>query len=119
MNCRFLAVQHIDERARSMSALQESVVGWRRLREEPQQCIHGVWLHLSSRWYCGCVDDLQLRSRKFLLVSSTNFLSPPLPFQDHTGLFLAYVGMLLVSVLLFARTFYYRRMKVSVIEGPI
>jgi Transmembrane protein 55A len=41
------------------------------------------------------------------------------PFQDHTGIFLAYIGMFLVAGLLFARTLYYRRMKVSVIEGPI
>lgn len=40
-------------------------------------------------------------------------------FQNHTGIFLAYVGMFLVAGLLLARTFYYRRMKVSVIEGPI
>jgi hypothetical protein len=39
--------------------------------------------------------------------------------QDHGGIWLAYVGLFLVSALLFARTFYYRRMKVSVIEGPI
>jgi len=38
---------------------------------------------------------------------------------EHTGIFLAYIGMFLVAGLLFARTFYYRRMKVSVIEGPI
>jgi phosphatidylinositol-4,5-bisphosphate 4-phosphatase len=38
---------------------------------------------------------------------------------NHGGIWLAYVGMFLVSALLFARTFYYRRMKVSVIEGPI
>lgn len=40
-------------------------------------------------------------------------------FQAHTGIWLAYVAMFLVAALLFARTFYYRRMKVSVIEGPI
>lgn len=38
---------------------------------------------------------------------------------EHGGIWLAYIGMILVSMLLFARTFYYRRMKVSVIEGPI
>ncbi|CRL00056.1 CLUMA_CG013342, isoform A [Clunio marinus] len=38
---------------------------------------------------------------------------------NHIGIFAAYAGMFLVSALLFARTVYYRRMKISVIEGPI
>jgi len=38
---------------------------------------------------------------------------------SHSGLLVAYLAMICISILLFARTIYYRRMKVSVIEGPI
>lgn len=39
--------------------------------------------------------------------------------QNNAGMYFVYVLLILVFTLLFVRTFYYRRMKVSVIEGPI
>lgn len=39
--------------------------------------------------------------------------------KDHGGIYVAYFGILLISLFLFAKTLFYGRLKVSSIEGPM
>lgn len=40
-------------------------------------------------------------------------------FQDHGGIYVAYVGAFLIALFLFARTLYYCTLSVSTIDGPM
>ncbi|XP_055377001.1 type 2 phosphatidylinositol 4,5-bisphosphate 4-phosphatase [Condylostylus longicornis] len=39
--------------------------------------------------------------------------------KDHAGIFIAYIAVFLIATFLFTRTFYYCRLKVSAIDGPM
>ncbi|KAJ6640929.1 Type 1 phosphatidylinositol 4,5-bisphosphate 4-phosphatase [Pseudolycoriella hygida] len=39
--------------------------------------------------------------------------------KDHGGIYVAYVGLFLISLFLFVRTIYYYNLKVSTIDGPM
>lgn len=40
-------------------------------------------------------------------------------FQEHGGIYVAYIGAFLIALFLFARTLYYCTLSVSTIDGPM
>lgn len=71
-------------------------------------------------WSQAEVSILSNRSTgKTISEKENSFFFRLIHFQNHGGIYVAYVGAFLIALFLFARTLYYCTLSVSTIDGPM